>query len=52
MKIHLSTITWAQIDGALDEDGFLETRVEGTAADGGPNCASVVLLDGGWQVRR
>jgi len=30
--------------------GRLEARVAGTAKDGGPACARVPLLDGGWRV--
>jgi hypothetical protein len=44
------------IDGALVErmratpSAVLQARIEGTARDGGPACASVPLLDGGWEV--
>jgi len=51
MKVHLSTITWAQIDEAVRMDGVLEAVVQGTARDGGPSCASVPLVGGGWKVR-
>jgi len=30
----------------------LEARIDGRAKDGGPACATVPLLDGGWQLRR
>lgn len=50
-KIPLGTITpallaaWRQTRG-----GWLEARVAGTARDGGPACATVPVLGGGWQV--
>lgn len=50
-KIPLATITpallaqWRRTPGA-----WLEARVQGTARDGGPACATVPLLDGGWQL--
>ena len=50
MKIHLRSITWEQIDEAVQAGGVLEARVEGTGRDGGPACASVPLLGGGWFV--
>lgn len=52
MKIHLSTITWDQIEEATRSEGVLEATVAGTAKDGGPNCASVPLLGEGWTVRK
>jgi hypothetical protein len=30
----------------------IEARIAGTAKDGGPACATVGLLDGGWRVVR
>ena len=51
MKIHLSGITWQQIEEATQAGGVLEASVQGTCKDGGPNCASVPLLGGGWTVR-
>ncbi len=50
-KVPLSGITWAMIELAGAEVGVLETRIQGIARDGGPACASVPLLDDGWQVR-
>lgn len=50
LKIHLSPITWEQIDAAAVPGCFLEARVPGVGR-GGPSCASVPLLDGGWRVR-
>jgi len=51
MKVHLRSISWEQIDEAVGIGGVLEARVEGTGRDGGPACASVPLLGGGWFVR-
>lgn len=52
MKIHLSGITWRQIEEATQSGGLLEASVQGTGKDGGPSCASVPLLGGGWTVRK
>ncbi len=49
MKIHLKSLTWPIIEKALRGKARLQTKVAGTARDGGPNCASVLLIDG-WQV--
>jgi uncharacterized protein DUF5990 len=51
MKIHLRSISWAKIDKALKAGGFMVATLQGTGRDGGPACASVPLLDGGWQPR-
>lgn len=50
MKIHLSSITWEQVDECVRKNGVLETVVQGTGRDGGPACASVPL-EGGWRLR-
>ena len=47
IKVHLRTITWAQIAKAAKRYGCLQTRVDGIGRDGGPACASVPLI-GGW----
>lgn len=47
IKVPLSGITWS-----LAEKGDLEAHIEGTGRDGGPACATVPLLDGGWRVWR
>lgn len=50
IKIKLRTITWdliRQLDAI--PDSILETRIAGRAKDGGPACATVPLLGGGWQ---
>ena len=52
IKVHLSSITWAQIDQAARIDRVLEAVVQGTGRDGGPSCASVALVGGEWRVRR
>jgi hypothetical protein len=51
-KIPLSGISWPLIEEALAPDGILEARIAGTGKDGGPACATVPLLDGGWKVAR
>ena len=52
MKVHLRSITWAQIRQAVKTGGVLEAAVEGVGRDGGPNCASVPLLGDGWILRQ
>ena len=52
MKIHLSGITWQQIEEATQAGGVLEASVQGTGKDGGTSCASVPLLGGGWAIRK
>jgi hypothetical protein len=47
-KVHLSGITWPLIRRAKGKP--LEARFAGTARDGGPSCATVPLLGGGWQI--
>lgn len=50
-KVPLGGITRAMIEEAQSlSAGFLEARIPGRAGDGGPICASVKLLDGGWKV--
>jgi hypothetical protein len=49
LKIPLIGITWDIVDQVkADPKSFLETRVPGTAKDGGPNCATVKPFDG-WK---
>lgn len=50
MKIHLRSITWAQIEEARAKKTGLVATVEGRSRDGGPNCASVPLDGGGWRI--
>lgn len=51
IKVHLSPITWEQIEESLKSGGVLEAVVPGTGRDGSPSCASVPLVGGGWAVR-
>lgn len=50
-KVSLSGIDWSLIRRVRGEPrAFLEARIPGTSKDGGPVCANVRLLDGGWRV--
>lgn len=50
-KVKLVGITQTMIDGALATPGaVIAARIAGTAKDGGPACATVPLLEGGWKV--
>lgn len=50
-KVSLGGITWELIEEALSKsNAVLEARISGTAGDGGPACATVRLMDGGWKV--
>ncbi len=50
-KVPLAGITPAMLATAMAKPGVvLEARIEGTSRDGGPACATVPLLDGGWRV--
>jgi hypothetical protein len=51
LKIPLIGITWDVIDRASATKMVLETRVPGTARDGGPTCATVKPF-GGWKLAR
>jgi hypothetical protein len=52
-KIPLSGITWDLVEEALSKSSaVLEARIAGTAGDGGPVCATVQLLDGGWKIQK
>lgn len=51
-KVMLSGISWALIERARKASARLEVRVEGRAKDGGPSCATVPLLDGGWRASK
>jgi hypothetical protein len=48
LKIHLRTLTTAQLARAAQTGTGLAARVHAVAKDGGPACASVPLLGGGW----
>jgi hypothetical protein len=50
-KVPFRGVTWAMVEEVIAGAGkVLEARIAGTAGDGGPACATVPLLDGGWQV--
>ena len=49
-KVHLKDLGWPLVKKALTTGGVLETRIEGTGRDGGPACATVALLGGGWRL--
>jgi hypothetical protein len=52
-KVKLSGITRELIGRALVQPGaVLEARFAGIGRDGGPSCATVPLLDGGWRLAR
>ena len=50
IKVHLRDLTAAQISRAVKTGGVLVARVHAVAKDGGPACASVPLLGGGWNL--
>jgi len=51
VKIQLSGITWQQVEQALANPKImLSASYEATDKYGGPSCASVPLIDGGWCV--
>jgi hypothetical protein len=47
-KVPLGGITWSLIKKAAGS--VIEARIAGTARDGGPACATVPLLGGGWKI--
>lgn len=50
-KVSLFTIGASLVEKALRSPGaVLEARIQGRGKDGGPACATVPLLDGGWRV--
>jgi Family of unknown function (DUF5990) len=50
LKVPLSRITWAMVDGlAKDPASLLEIRVPGTGKDGSPSCGTAKLV-AGWEV--
>ena len=52
-KVPLTSITWELIEQVLStQDAVLEARIVGTGRDGGPACATVPLLEGGWRINR
>jgi hypothetical protein len=51
--VPLTGITGTLIEAALAVSGAtLESRIQGTAGDGGPACATVPILEPGWHVVR
>ncbi len=51
-KVPLAGITWEIIEETLAKSGaVLEACIAGTAGDGGPACATVRLLEGGWKIQ-
>src|SRR5215218_4821257 len=52
-KVPLSGISWALIEAALVAPAaVLEARIAGASGDGGPACATVPLLEGGWRIAK
>jgi hypothetical protein len=50
-KVPLTGITWTLIEAALAVPGAaLEARIQGSAGDGGPACATVPILEPGWHL--
>jgi hypothetical protein len=50
-KVPLTGITQELIEQVRQRPGArLEARIAGTAPDGGPACATVPLLEGGWRL--
>jgi hypothetical protein len=50
-KVHLAGISLALIESTLDaKGGVVAAQIAGKGRDGGPACATVPLLDGGWKV--
>lgn len=51
-KIKTGGISWNLVQQTLATPGaVLEVQIEGSAKDGGPCCATVPLIGGGWRVR-
>jgi hypothetical protein len=50
-KVPLTGITWAMI-AKTGPGSLIESRIAGTARDGGPACATVPLLDSGWKISK
>jgi hypothetical protein len=49
-KVSLMTISASMLAQYRRDGGVLSARFFGVARDGGPACASVALLDDGWQL--
>ena len=51
-KIKTGGINWELVERTFATTGaVLAVKIEGRAKDGGPCCATVPLIDGGWKVR-
>jgi len=48
MKVPLGHITWTLIEQAAKTGKAIETRIPGTAKDGGPTAASTAKLQSAW----
>jgi hypothetical protein len=50
-KIGLKEVGWDLVDRVLAQSSsLLEAKIAGRAGDGGPACATVRLLEGGWTI--
>ena len=49
-KVPLTSITRALIERARMAGTILEVEIDGAGRDGGPACATVPLMSGGWRV--
>jgi len=53
VKIHLSSISWQQVEQVLaTPKNKLVTSYQATDKNGGPSCASVSLVGGGWSLAK
>jgi hypothetical protein len=48
MKVPIAGIGWTMIEQAAKTGRAIETRIPGTAKDGGPTCASTAKLQSAW----
>ncbi len=48
MKVPIDNITWTLIEQAAKSGKAIETRIPGTAKDGGPTAASTAKLQSAW----
>ena len=51
-KVKLAGIDLKMVEAARRDGHCLEARIAGTGRDGGPSCATVRPLGGGWRVVR
>ena len=51
IKVHLGSITMEQVIKTMETKSVLQAVIKGTGPDGGPSCASVPLIGGGWTVQ-